>query len=100
MSTIQREIVNVELLDGREFHDIEIIPADHKLWELTRHRHKWPKTQDAPMLFAEFCAWAALYRRGEYPQSHDQFMIDARRVSYADESGDPVDPTDPASLDD
>lgn len=52
------------------------------------------------MLFAEFCAWAALYRRGEYPQSHDQFMLDARRVSYADESGDPVDPTDPASLGD
>lgn len=68
--------------------DVQTTQADAARFDLARSRMSWPSTKDAPMLWANFLAWAALRREinaGKRPEL-------ANRISpKAEESVDAFD---------
>lgn len=43
-------------------------------WDLTRPRRQWPATQEAPILWCTFLAWAAMVRGGDTTEEFDAFQ--------------------------
>lgn len=62
----------VTLADGTT-HTVEAANPDRVRWDMTRAKHNWPATADAPFLMTTFMAWAALKRLGTYTGTWETF---------------------------
>ena len=50
--------------DGQDPLEVQTDNRDMILWEKTRVRHKWPKFDEAPIIWMTFLGWAAARRTG------------------------------------
>jgi hypothetical protein len=50
--------------EGHEDLEVQTDNRDMIVWETTRARHKWPKFDEAPMMWLTFLAWSAARRTG------------------------------------
>lgn len=57
------------ILGDDSAHEVQVINADLVLFDMTRHKHHWPDAESAPMLWMTFCAWAALRRSHNIPDT-------------------------------
>jgi hypothetical protein len=73
--------------------DVQSINADLVRWDRTRLANKWPKMEDAPIIWATFIAWAAMRRQGLIPQDlkYEEFEATALSIEPIDQT--PADPT-------
>lgn len=51
-------------IEAPEIIEIQTINPDLVRWDMTRAKHNWPKTEDAPQLWLTFLGWAACRREG------------------------------------
>ena len=99
--------LRVYLSGSPEPLDVQTTQADAVRFDLVRARLSWPKTSDAPMLWATFLAWHALRREvkaGSRPavpglpdkpeESLDAFDV----VSFLDEHGNELSDDDADEL--
>jgi hypothetical protein len=56
--------------DGHEPLEVQTDNRDMILWETTRVKHRWPKFDEAPMMWLTFLAWAAARRTGAIDTGH------------------------------
>jgi hypothetical protein len=83
-------------LDGREPFDVETRLADHNHWDMTRARHKWPETQEAPVTWLGFMAWSAARRTNAIDISWEDFLEKCEGVENLDgQDAEPVEPVNP-----
>ena len=87
--------VRVTLADETE-HTVQTITADAIRWDMTRAKHGWPATKEAPFMWMAFLAWHALRRTGAIDDAvtWEAFSGSVLNVTAAGESD--VDPTPPA----
>ncbi|QXG07722.1 hypothetical protein [Curtobacterium phage Penoan] len=68
MATLNTPLVQVVLEQNGTDDMVELeVQTDNRdaiQWDVTRGRRSWPKTSDAPMLWATFLAWHAMKRTG------------------------------------
>ena len=84
--------------DGVPDIELQTINPDLVNWDRTRYRHKWPPTDEAPMLWVTFIAWSAARRTGAIPPDHtyeswESEVLAAEVVTdEEDETGTPTTP--------
>lgn len=71
-------------LDGHEPYEVSTRLVDHNQWDTTRARHKWPSTQDAPITWLGFMAWAASRRTGQSDLTWEEFLAACEAVENVD----------------
>lgn len=89
MAKIQRQIVDVLMIDGTEHRGIVTTLRDQQRFSDLRVARKWDP-EDA-MLVVRVLAWAALVRLGKFAGTYDAFL-DAAEIVMPVEVDD-VDPT-------
>lgn len=62
-SKILGQEATITLADGTTL-EVVIANPDMARWDMTRHTHKWPTMEEAPVLWATFVAWHASKRQG------------------------------------
>lgn len=85
--------------DGHDDLEVQTDNRDMILWEKTRARHKWPKFDEAPMMWLTFLAWSAARRSGAIDTGYtwerwEAETLEARTVDdddADDEGGRPFD---------
>lgn len=79
---------------GEEELHLTLANPDLVRWDLTRHQHKWPTMDDAPMLWATFVCWHAAKRLGLTDVKFDQWRDEVcLGVVMPQEGEQEVDPT-------
>lgn len=103
-SSIKGQEATVTLLQGGQEvdHDIVIRNPDMVRFDTTRHTHKWPGMEEAPILWATFVAWAACRRLDLTTAKWEDFRdTECLNVHMArPEEGQDVDPTRPGAAPD
>lgn len=91
---MKRIEVTVELNDGST-HDLAIANPSLVAWDRTRATRKWPKVDDAPILWMTFIAWHHMKAHGlvdcDYTEFEETLCVNVDGGDDADE-----DPTRPA----
>lgn len=87
--------IRVELDDGT-IHDLEVANPSLVAWDRHRARHKWPTTEEAPILWMTFIAWHHMKARGLIACDYADF--EEKRCLSVDGGEEEVeqDPTQPA----
>lgn len=83
--------VRVTMTDGREY-DVQTENPDMILWDLERHKRKWPSFQEAPFLWLNYLAYSKLNRTGQANgETFDRWMLKTSRVENLNAEGTPDD---------
>ena len=93
---IQRIILDVAMLDGREHLGIVVTTADRMRLAHTARVRKWGDMQTDADRSITFLAWSVLERRGDFPGTFEDFVAQSETVSAPDKV-DEVDPTQTAT---
>lgn len=84
-------------LDAPEVIEVQTLNPDLIAWDMTRAKHKWPKTEDAPFKWLTFIAWHAARRSGAIPTDLTYEAWEGSTLTVVnldgDEEGTTVDPT-------
>jgi hypothetical protein len=88
----------VVIRDGHEPLEVQTDNRDMILWETTRVKHRWPKFDEAPIMWLTFIAWGAARRTGAIDMAYKwetwrDETLQARTVDNDDddEGGRPFD---------
>lgn len=87
-------IIDIQMQDGREFTDIEVIYPDLIRYEDVAQRHKWGSMEQSPMRAMAFIGYAALCRLGLYDgdRGFPEFSSELKMV-YKQDATEEMDPT-------
>ena len=94
--SIRAQEATVTLLQGgtEVEHTVTIRNPDLVRWDTTRHTHKWPAMEEAPVMWATFVAWAACKRLGLTSAKWEEWRDEeCQAVHMPQPDGDEVDPT-------
>lgn len=86
-------------LDAPEVIEVQTLNPDLIAWDVTRAKHKWPPTTEAPFKWMTFVAWHAARREHAIPaeltyEAWEASTLDVQNMDADDdEEGGPVDPT-------
>lgn len=90
--TLTSPKIKVIFPNGREPLVVQTILSDLVQWDITAHKHKWPKYDEAPWLWLSFLSWSAARRLGEdNGQTYEQWRASVLECVPVDT--ETVDPT-------
>lgn len=95
---LERQKLQVLLDDGTE-HEIVVGNPSLVAWDRTRVKRDWPTTDEAPMLWATFCAWHQMTAQKLIGCTYPEFEEGVcQAIEFPDgNTSDPVDPTQPTA---
>lgn len=87
-------------LEAPEVLEVQTVNPDLIAWDMTRAKHHWPKTDEAPFKWLTFIAWHAARRTGAITteDTYEAWELSTLMVENIDDDEDsggdgPADPT-------